>query len=80
MKIDSSNDVRKSRDPTRGAGAYGVVQIDHSITEDLPDGRPTLPAGENEIFWSLVERLPDGMTRWRQIIVRQTATSQEAAP
>jgi hypothetical protein len=52
--------------------AYGVLQIEHATTHDLPDGAPVLPGFVNDgIFWARVARLPDGRTRWRRISVHK---------
>ena len=54
---------------------YGL-HIEHVITDDLPDGRPTLPLGDDESLWALVAPLPDGRTQWRLIHLQLNAAKQ----
>ena len=51
----------------RRRAADRVIRIEHVITDDLPDGRPTLSVGGSEIFWARVARLFDARTPWRRI-------------
>jgi hypothetical protein len=71
MKVSPPNKVCKRCDALGANGADDVIQIEHAITDDLPDGTPTLPGfTEDRIYWALVARLCDGRTRWRRIYLQ----------
>jgi hypothetical protein len=81
VKILPSGTVCKSRDPLRASGARCAVRIEHVVTENLADGRLTLPIGEaDDTIWALATRLSDGRTQWRRIELLQKTTTPEAAP
>jgi|HubBroStandDraft_6_1064221.scaffolds.fasta_scaffold564371_2 hypothetical protein len=66
MKVSLPNKVCKRWSSANGAD--DIIQIEHGITDDLPDGTPTLPGfAEDGIYWALVARLSDDRTRWRRI-------------
>jgi hypothetical protein len=45
-----------------------ITRIEYATTDDLPDGRPTVPGfAEDGIWWALVEPLPGSRRRWRGI-------------
>jgi hypothetical protein len=71
VKVSLPNKVCKRCDALGANGADDVIQIEHAITDDLPDGTPTLPGfTEDGIYWALVARLSDGRTRWRRIYLQ----------
>ena len=71
MKVSPPNKVCKCCDALGANGADDVIRIEHAITDDLPDGSPTLPGfADDGIFWALVAPLPDGRTRWRRIYLQ----------
>ena len=43
MKVSPPNKVCKRCDASRANGADYIIQIEHAITDDLPDGTPTVP-------------------------------------
>jgi hypothetical protein len=53
----------------QGTGS-ATVEILHSVTSDLPDGRPW-PPPENDVLWAVVRRA-DGCTHWRAIELAQS--------
>jgi hypothetical protein len=67
MKVLLSDIVRKPHDASTTSGADGVMRIEHAITDDLPDGRPTLPFGDDDSPWTRLAALPNGRTHWRRI-------------
>jgi hypothetical protein len=79
MILRSSHQICK-RHAAFGAGVDGP-RIEHAITHDLPDGRPTLPPDDDESLWFLVASRSDGTKRWRRIIpFVQKSAVEEAAP
>ena len=71
MKVPLPNKVCKRCDALGANGADDVVQIEHAITDDLPDRTPTLPSfAEDGIYSALVARLSDDRTRWRRIYLQ----------
>jgi len=50
-----------------------IIEISHSITSDIPDGRPWPPPDSNT-FWALVLRA-DGYTLWRAIQLAQVRSA-----
>jgi hypothetical protein len=68
-----ANNARLSigRDACHSPGDDGLIRIEHAITEDFPDGSPTLPLGDDESLWAIVVRLPGGRTQWRRIHLHQ---------
>ena len=80
MKVSPSNKVCKRCDALRANGADDVIQIEHAITDDLPDGTPTLPGfAEDGIYWALVARLSDDRTRWRRIYLQPNTIFRSAS-
>ena len=68
MKVSPPNKICKRCDALRANGADEIIQIEYAVTDDLPDGTPTLPGfAEDGIYWALVARLSDDRTRWRRI-------------
>jgi hypothetical protein len=67
MIISSSDTGCKSHHACHVAGDDSVIRIEHAVTLDLPDGRPTLPLDDYESLWALVTPLPDGFRLWRRI-------------
>ena len=60
MKVPLPNKVCKRCDALGANGADDVIQIEHAITDDLPDRTPTLPSfAEDGIYWALVARLSE---------------------
>jgi hypothetical protein len=73
VKILPSCPTCKSHHPLPGSNANCVIGIEHVITENLADGRPTLPIGEaDDIVWALAMPLADGRTQWRRTHLSQT--------
>ncbi len=67
MNVLPSHIVRKPHDASSASGADGVMEIEHAITDDLPDGRPTLPLGDDDSPWTRVAALLNDRTEWRRI-------------
>ena len=80
MYISNSDLVCNRLDPLRDPGAAGGLRIEYVISSDLADGRPSVPVDDDESFWVLVARNPDGTTGWRRIAVLQPTPNREAAP
>jgi hypothetical protein len=62
------------------AALFGPLGVEYVITIDDFDGTPALPGFVNdETFWGLVARLPEGRTRRRRIYLqpRTRATNNE---
>jgi hypothetical protein len=70
MKITSSDAVCKPKAACDASGHDGVIRIEHSITDDLPDGRPTVPVGDHDSFWARVAPLTNSRTQWRRIDIQ----------
>lgn len=69
MLVSPPNKFCKSHDAT---GVDPVIRIEHAVTDDLPDGSPTVPGFVDDgILWALVVALPGGRTRWRSISLQQ---------
>src|SRR5690242_4247169 len=57
-----------------GGCGDGPLRIEHAITLDLPDGRPTLPIDDSESLWVLIASLPDGRRQWRRVAILGAAS------
>src|SRR5262249_4363488 len=57
-------DEARRRRPAR-VGNRAMIKISHSVTNDIPDGRPWPPPDSNAL-WAVVRRA-DGCTVWRAI-------------
>jgi hypothetical protein len=81
VKVSPPNKVCKRCDALGANGADDIIQIEHAITNDLPDGGPTVPGfADDDILWTRVAPLPGGRTLWRRIELLQPLTTPEAAP
>ena len=67
MAVSAHDNVCKSRDALCAIWFDGAIRIEHAVTDDLPDGRPTVPLGDDDSPWTRVAPLPDGRTRWRRV-------------
>ena len=67
MAVSAHDNVCKSHDALCAIWFDGAIRIEHAVTDDLPDGRPTVPLGDDDSPWTRVAPLPDGRTRWRRI-------------
>ena len=77
VKVPPSQMVCKFHDAWRAPRADGVIQIEHAITDDFPNGSPTVPGFPDDgIYWTLVAPLPDGRTLWRRIHLQLNAAKQ----
>ena len=77
VKVPPSQMVCKFHDAWRAPRVDGVIQIEHAITDDFPNGSPTVPGFPDDgIYWTLVAPLPDGRTLWRRIHLQLNAAKQ----
>ena len=80
MKILPPDIVRKSHDTPSASGADGVVQIEHFVTDDLLDGRPTVPGfADDGLLWARVTSLPDGRSLWRRVYIQPNTVFRSAS-
>ena len=69
--VPPSQIVCKFRNASRAPCADGVIQIEHLLTDDLPDSRPTVPGfADDGILWARVASRPGGRTPWRRIYLQ----------
>jgi hypothetical protein len=59
IKVLLSDIVRKPRDASSTSGTDGVIRIEYAITNDLPDGQPTVPTfADDESLWARAAHFP----------------------
>jgi hypothetical protein len=79
MKSSTPNNVAASRLGvpldllTEQATGSATVEILHSVTSDIPDGRPW-PPPDSSALWVIVRRA-DGCTLWRAIQLAQVRSA-----
>jgi hypothetical protein len=76
--MNSPKTTRSGREPAgrasrlahrAGDGKQATIKISHSVTSDIPDGRPW-PPPESNALWVMLRRA-DGCTLWRAIELAQ---------